>query len=144
MGIEIYKGKPIFYSLGELIMQSEGVQSFPAHAYERFGLSLEASPADFLDARSGNDTKGFIASPIYWESVIADCQFDDGRLAAVRLHPIELGYRKPRPQRGRPMMAEGEIANQIVSRLERLSLPFGTRLERTHDGAQVALEVAVA
>src|SRR5471030_432732 len=35
-GMEIYKGKPIFYSLGNFIGQNELVPKMPADAYERF------------------------------------------------------------------------------------------------------------
>src|SRR5258707_776019 len=36
LGIEIYKGRPIFYSVGNLIFENETVGFFPADAYERF------------------------------------------------------------------------------------------------------------
>ena len=42
MGIEIYKGKPIFYSVGNFIFQNETVGFFPADAYERFDLDLQS------------------------------------------------------------------------------------------------------
>ena len=44
IGIEIYGGKPILYSLGNLIFQNDTVDVFPAEAYERFGLGDEATP----------------------------------------------------------------------------------------------------
>ena len=49
LGIELYKGRPIFYSVGNLIMQNETLPFFPAIAYERFGLGHDATPADFQD-----------------------------------------------------------------------------------------------
>ena len=36
MGVEIYQGKPIFYSVGNFVFQNETVGFFPADAYERF------------------------------------------------------------------------------------------------------------
>ncbi|GIT43530.1 MAG: hypothetical protein Ct9H300mP11_14660 [Chloroflexota bacterium] len=39
-GIEIYKGRPIFYSLGNFIFQNESVLRLPDEAYRRFGLHM--------------------------------------------------------------------------------------------------------
>ena len=139
LGIEIYKGRPILYSLGDFIMENETVRFFPAHPYERFDLDPAATPADFLDARTDHDTKAHPAHAIYWESIVAECVFEAGQLARLDLHPIDLGWRKPRPQRGRPLLASGEVADRIVERLRELSRPFGTHIERRGTGASVAL-----
>lgn len=129
MGAEIYKGLPIFYSLGNFIFQNETIDAFPAEAYGRFGLSALSTPSEFLDARTGNDTRGFPASPQFWESLVAVCEFFGKTLSAVRLVPLDLGYGRPRAQRGRPMLARGKVAAGILGRFERLSRPFGTRIE---------------
>ncbi len=39
-GIEIYKNRPIFYSLGNFIFQNESVLRLPSEAYRRFNLVL--------------------------------------------------------------------------------------------------------
>lgn len=127
-GIEIYKGKPIFYSLGNFIFQNDLVYKHPQDIYDRFGLSLEATPADIYDTRSTNDTTGFPSDPVYWESVIAITHFEDGKLTEIELVPLCLGHEKPRPQRGRPFMARGEEALKILEDIKRLSEPFGTSI----------------
>src|SRR5918994_3649651 len=71
MGIEIYKGKPIFYSVGNFVFQNETVGFFPADAYERFDLDLKATPSDFLDARTNGGKKGHVAEPAYWGKMFA-------------------------------------------------------------------------
>lgn len=142
LGMEIYRGKPIFYSLGDFILQNETVQVFPSHSYERFDLDSDNTPADFLDARSGHETKAHPAHWIYWESVVGEVVFENGRLSAVNLHPIDMGWRRPRPQRGRPLLADGEIAERIVERVQALSAAFGTTIQRTGTGASVVLDQA--
>lgn len=145
-GIEIYQGKPIFYSLGNFVFQNDLVRKHPQEIYQRFGLSFTDTPADIYDTRSKNDTAGFPADPIYWESVVAvlemncpqgTCSSDNASDHAadgacirgrVRLIPIELGFKKPRPERGRPMIARGEKAVDILKRLEKLSRAFGTSM----------------
>ena len=69
MGVEIYQGKPIFYSVGNFVFQNETVGFFPADAYERFDLGLRATPSDFLDARTSGGKKGHPSDPAYWERI---------------------------------------------------------------------------
>ena len=136
LGVEIYKGRPILYSVGNFIFMNETVPFFPADAYQRFGLGPDATPADFLDARTGNDTKGHPAYPKFWQSVVGVCRFHKRALSEVRLYPIDLGHGRPRAQRGRPMLADAKIADDILDRLQRLSDVFGTRI-RKEDGVGV-------
>ncbi len=54
--------------------------------------------------------------------------FKARKLCELRLHPIELGFGLSRPQAGRPVLAEGEIARLAVERFQTLSAPFGTQV----------------
>jgi poly-gamma-glutamate synthesis protein (capsule biosynthesis protein) len=128
LGVEIYKGKPIFYSVGNLVFQNETVGFFPADAYERFDLDLKATPSDFLDARTNGGKKGHPAEPAYWENMFPVCEFSDKKLREIRIHPIDQGFGRPLPQRGRPMLAEGEVAERVLERLARLSNRYGTKV----------------
>jgi poly-gamma-glutamate capsule biosynthesis protein CapA/YwtB (metallophosphatase superfamily) len=129
LGIEIYKGRPIFYSLGSLVLENETVPVFPAEAYARFDLGPDATPADFLDARTGGGKKGHVAHAEFWENIAASCRFAGGKLAEIAIHPIDQGFGRPRPQRGRPVLAEAAMAERILTRLARLSQPYGTKVE---------------
>jgi poly-gamma-glutamate capsule biosynthesis protein CapA/YwtB (metallophosphatase superfamily) len=126
MGIEIYKGKPIFYSVGNFVFQNETVGFFPADAYERFDLDLRATPSDFLDARTNGGKKGHPSDPAYWENMFAVCKFAQSKLKEIDIHPIDQGFGRPRPQRGRPLLAEGEVAQRVIERVTRLSRRYGT------------------
>ena len=128
LGVEIYQGKPILYSLGNFIFQNDNVPAFPAEAYQRFGLGEQATPTDFLDARTGNETRGFPASAEYWHGLAATCDFRAGRLARLDLHPLDLGHGTPRAQRGRPVLAQGKVAAAILDRVKRLSARYRTEL----------------
>ena len=128
-GVEIYNGKPILYSLGNFIFQNDTVAWQPAENYDGQRLELGSTPADFYDARSANDTRGFPADEIYWESVVAQCEYVGGELTSLVLHPIDLGYGRSRSQRGRPLLAEGMVARRVLERVQRLSAPFGTKVD---------------
>ena len=130
-GIEIYKGKPIFYGLGDFIFQNETLLRQPPENYEPLGLKPEsgAGVGDFNDRRSNNDTTGFPADPYIWESVVAVPRFVGKKMTELKLYPISLGYKKPRPQRGWPMLAEPELSRKIIDDLKKFSAPFGTNIE---------------
>jgi poly-gamma-glutamate synthesis protein (capsule biosynthesis protein) len=133
LGIEIYKGKPIFYSVGNLIFQNETVGFFPADAYERFDLDFTATPSDFLDARTNGGKKGHPSDPAYWENMFAVCEFAGKKLKQIRVHPIDQGFGRPLPQRGRPLLADGEVANRVIERVKKLSERYGTKVVNRGD-----------
>ena len=128
-GIEIYQGKPIFYSMGNFIFQNETLLRLPSDNYERYDLDGNAHVADFNDARYENDTEGFPTLAENWESIIAVPTFRGGNLAELQLYPINLAYGAPRQVRGRPLFAERELAEKIIGDLQRLSKPYGTEIE---------------
>jgi poly-gamma-glutamate synthesis protein (capsule biosynthesis protein) len=129
-GIEVYHGRPILYALGNFVLHNDLIKWEPGDLYTRYGLGPEATTADVYDFRSGNDTRGMAIEPIRWQTVIATVGFRARCLAEIRLHPVDLGYSThKRSQRGRPVLAEGETAQEILCRLQRLCEPFGTRVE---------------
>ncbi|MFQ5790482.1 MAG: CapA family protein [Acidobacteriota bacterium] len=128
-GIELYRGKPILYSLGDFIFQNETLLRLPPENYERYGLGEDSHVADFNDARYDMDRTGFPARREIWESVIATAQWTKGELTRLELHPISLGFGQPRTVRGRPMLAGSELGGKIIGDLQRLSEPFGTTID---------------
>ena len=54
LGVEIYKAKPIFYSLGKFILQNETVKSFPGDAYESFNLDEKATSGRLVGCEDGS------------------------------------------------------------------------------------------
>ncbi|USG67622.1 CapA family protein [Brevibacillus ruminantium] len=128
-GIEIYKNRPIFYSLGNFIFQNETVSHLPSDFYEKYGLGQEHGVADAFDTRTQNNTKGLGVNPHVWESVLPYWTIEDGALKEIVLYPVELGFGQPRYQRGWPVLSE-KIS--ILEHLQELSEPYGTAI--TIDG----------
>ena len=127
-GIELYKGKPIFYSLGDFLMENETVELQPWENYNGVGLGNDALPGEFYAARNEQGGGSFPAQARYWEAFVAIPQFRSGRLAQIDLHPITLGFGLAVPQRGRPLAAKGELARKIITKTQELSKPFGTSI----------------
>lgn len=127
-GIEVYKGKPIFYSVANFIFENDLVELQPADNYEKVGLGDAALPADYYDKRSKNETVGFPADRKFWQSVVAEMVFNttDRSLKEIRVHPISLGFGQSRIKRGQPYPAPKSEADQIIKDLQELCAPFGT------------------
>jgi len=129
MAVEIYRGKPLLHGVGTFVFQIEGIRYLPAEAYERYGLDQRATTTDFYDHRYQGGTRGHAGDPLQWEQMFAICDFAGDELAEIRLHPIDLGAQRPRSQRGRPILADGEMGARILQRVARLSADYGTKVE---------------
>jgi poly-gamma-glutamate capsule biosynthesis protein CapA/YwtB (metallophosphatase superfamily) len=126
--VEMYKGKPIFYSLGDFIFQNETLMRLPSENYESYRLGATQHVNDFNDARYNFDKNGFPADPMIWEAVVAVPKFRGEQVIEIALHPITLGHGKARSVRGRPLFAEGALGQKILGDLTRLSAEFGTKI----------------
>jgi poly-gamma-glutamate synthesis protein (capsule biosynthesis protein) len=121
----------VFYGLGNLARQNETVSRLPTEIYERYDLGPEALPSDLYDTRVFEDDgtlRGVLQRPRYWETIVPRCTYEDGELVAVELYPVDLGMDEPRPRRGRPTLASGDRAAEIIDRLADLSAQFGTEI----------------
>ena len=124
-GIEIYKGKPIFYSLGNFIFQTEMVSAQPADAYANKNMPHDTFVGEYMANRSQNGTKGYCVLENIWRSVMAGFTAEDGKITQIRLYPITLCQGAPRSKMGIPHLAE---SNAVLHYLADLSKPFGTKI----------------
>ena len=139
-GIEIYRGKPIFYSLGDFIFQNETLDRLPYENYEQYQLGPNSHVADFNDARYDMDKRSFPANREVWEAVVATPRWQGEELVELVLHPITLGFGQPRWVRGRPMLATGELAQKIIEDIRARSEAFGTEIEFRNGVGRVKLK----
>lgn len=127
-GIEIYKNRPIFYSLGDFIFQNDTVEKQPTEFYNLYQLGHRNTTADGFDARSQNGTIGLAANQKVFESVIASFEMENGSISEIELTPISLGFEKNRAGKGKPKLADTEQGERILRDLQELSLEFGTTI----------------
>ena len=138
-GMELYRGRPVFYSLGNFIGQNELVPRLPADSYERFAAEPAMTPGQVYRLRTDGDRRGFPADRRYWETLVPMLAWRDGVVSGIDLIPVGLGLGERAHRRGRPRLATGEEAAGILDRFARLSAPFGTAIERHGDSARVCL-----
>jgi poly-gamma-glutamate synthesis protein (capsule biosynthesis protein) len=135
-GIEIYKGKPIFYSLGNFFYQDQLQQPMAEDLYETADAEAKSTTDAELGARF---VKTYFDSPVWYESVIAVSTFIAGRVSEIRLYPIDLGYSTRFANRGIPRLADPPVAARILERLQRLSRPYHTVIAVEHDVGVIRL-----
>ncbi len=139
-GIEIYKGKPIFYSVGNFIFQYEYLQRLPADDYESLSADRDMSAPEVFKQISADDTRSFPADRLYWETVLPIVTFEDRQLRSVELHPVSLGHGRAWPDRGFPMLADAGLGSEILDWMTQLSKPFGTEISVTDGVGRIAID----
>lgn len=125
-GIEIYKGKPIFYSLGNFVFQLDLLTPVGADLYEQYKMDGTTTTDAEFDATWNRLVFG---DAIWYQSVVTTSRFEKGKVAEIRLHPIDLRYTARGADRGVPVVASPPLAKTILDRVQRLSRPFGTRID---------------
>ncbi len=136
-GIQIYNGKPIFYSLGDFILQNENTPVAPEDFFEKYGFTSDDTLHEVYDKRSNHFTRGLSQSKIMFETVIPYWEMEDGVLQSIELMPVLLDFSVPRSRYGIPRINKNE---GIVERLKELSISFGTEIEVTDGVGKVRLD----
>jgi poly-gamma-glutamate synthesis protein (capsule biosynthesis protein) len=116
-GIEIYKGKPIFYGLAIFMFKPNILISQETATQNAY------PPMPYPEAPDPRPT----SPPIWYNSVMAATTFEGGKLREVRLYPIDL-LNTATKRRGVPHLAEGDKAREILETLQKDSAMFGTRI----------------
>ncbi|TAN22408.1 MAG: CapA family protein [Acidobacteria bacterium] len=125
-GIEIYKGKPIFYSLGNFFFELDDLELTAPAWMQREHLNAATTTDGEYEAY--HTAHNFGAN--YWyQSVVAVTGFEHGKLSEIRLYPVDLGYHRIPQDRGVPQLAPPAEARAILERLQKLSQPYGTHIE---------------
>ena len=129
-GVEIYRGRPIFYNLGSLLMEFEAGESIIApEMYESYGYSIDSRPSDLHSNRAKDSEGNFIgfnAERRFSENCLVQFDLENGELS-FSLIPFDLGMDRENPlQRGLPYPASAETARQIAENLTEYSRRYGT------------------
>ena len=136
-GIEIYKGKPIFYGLGEFYYQWQHFDSallsgsWPQSEGGGGGRGGRGGGAGGASAAESNVVDVRVSTglrPINFESLVTETKYDKGQLVEIRLYPTSGGWDGPISLLGMPRTAPAAMAQKILARVQELSKPFGTTI----------------
>ena len=123
--VEIYKNRPIFYSLGDFILQLYSVAVAPEDFYAKQGLTSDATVHELLKKRSNNFTRGLMEDPVMTEAIVPYWEMENGELTKLELLPVACRQKENKSASGLPVVAEEE---KIAERLARLSAPYGVKM----------------
>ncbi len=119
-GIEVYRGRPVFYSLGNFVFPDRALTAPAADGFEDAAMNV-LSPV----GAEGPPIVDF-SDDAWWQSAIALVRVEGGRVSRVELHPLDVGVGQDRRVRGIPAPAGPMAATAILARLRELSAPLGT------------------
>jgi poly-gamma-glutamate capsule biosynthesis protein CapA/YwtB (metallophosphatase superfamily) len=124
-GIEIYKNRPIFYSLGNFAFETETIDKLPSIYYDKWEVDYSLN-AESVHRIADNE---FNKIQTYWESFVPVIKIRNKIIYEILLYPISLGFGKSFGNKGTPYLADKITGKRILSRVSELSIPFKTVIE---------------
>ena len=129
--IEVYKDCPIFYSLGDFILQLYNIELAPAEFYAKVGVDGDATVHELLKTRSADFTRGLMTDPRMFLNVIPLWETEGTKLKTLRLLPLMGNMDGNKSEIGLPRICDAE---RVVSYLGKMSEPYGVKLTAAPDG----------
>lgn len=123
--LEIYKNRPIFYSLGNFVIHNECIPFAPEEMFHNQGMTSDATMRELFCDRSAGYTRGLMRDRRMLESVIPYFEMEAGKLTHLELMPIELRFGEPIWRSGNPRFSS---QHGIIERLAEMSAPYGTKI----------------
>lgn len=124
--IEIYNGKPIFYSLGDFVLHLENIEYAPEDYYKKYNLSSDANLYELFKTRTKNFTIGLQRKKVMMEAIVPLIEFEGKKLKSIEFATIELGFGKSHSQIGWPRITGDK---SIFDRFEAMCKPYGVNMK---------------
>jgi len=118
-GIEIYKGKPIFYSSGNFIYQWKTPDKVPAIVWSRDQETLSGYE-DTDRSQRGLDPRQET------ETILARLTIRDKKINKIEIFPVILNVKEP--AMGSPRLAGEKRGKEIIKYIQELSEPYKTEI----------------
>ncbi len=121
--IEIYKGKPIFYSIGNFIFQSDEVFCMPEDFREKYKLDKGLSPTQMVAARAALGNGGLHADAANFRSLIPYITYDESKVTDIKCYMLKLNE-----DNGMPYLADFDEQKIIFDYMCERCKPYGTEI----------------
>ncbi len=117
-GIELYKGRPIFYSLGDFIYQYRTPERIPVDLIHQRDIEMpRPQNVSVFDLRESQEVL---------ESVMVRMTLNQGKLKRIQLLPVTIDDEGP--LYGVPRLASTKRGAEILALMQKLSAPYGTKI----------------
>jgi poly-gamma-glutamate capsule biosynthesis protein CapA/YwtB (metallophosphatase superfamily) len=123
-GIEIYKGKPIFYGLASFSFSGQPAGTNMGGEPRLLSAPGPTGPPSDQSIRQ----LGGGVTLTMWESIFATTTWEGGKLKEIRIYPIDLNAAGKKPK-GVPSFAGPEMAKKILNEMKTMSAAFGTNVQ---------------
>jgi poly-gamma-glutamate synthesis protein (capsule biosynthesis protein) len=133
--VEIYNGKPIFYSLGNFIFQSDKVFCMPEDFREKYNMPHGLTAREQIAERAKLGNGGLHNDVNNFRSLMPIMDFEDGKLTSLTLYPLRLDMHT-----GFPSLASASEAKIIFDYLKDRNKQFGTVIEMKDSVIEVKLK----
>lgn len=129
--IEVYKDCPIFYSLGDFIVQLYNIEVAPDEFFAKYNLPHNETVHELLKTRSANFTRGLMTDRRMALTVVPLWETQDGKLKSLKLLPVESPLDGNKSEIGLPRKIKPD---DVVKYLGEMSEPYGVKLKADEDG----------
>ena len=131
-GIEIYKGRPIFYGLSTFLFQ--GYILATQDSRDARNLDPRFTSRGETETRLNGSPPPGVENPTgllgSWDvSILPVIRYSGGRVTEIRIYPIDVRRNAQAKQSGLPRIAPPELGRRILTLVRDLSAPFGTDVE---------------
>ncbi len=141
-GVEVYKGCPIFYNLGSLLMEFEAGESMISpEMYETYHLSPDAYPSDLHSNRAKKPDgtwNGFCSERRFSTNYLVALDIEEEK-ATYSIVPIDLDMRRENNlERGLPVISDPEEGRKFAEYLTEASERYGTVFAYREDAGSIS------
>ena len=124
--VEVYKEKPIFYSLGDFVIELYDVSIAPEDFYRSYGMDSNSPVIDLLEKRSAGFTRGLMEDDRMLETVIPYWETDsDKKLTKMTFMPVKASKGEGKILEGLPRPAKN---TDFMQEFSRMSEPYGVNI----------------
>lgn len=144
-GVELYQGKPIYYSIANLFFRPYDMDYYPVEYYERLNLdkNLSAQEAEYVRCKGG--TIGLFTQSYAFRCLAPVIEWDDdGNVIKAAALPLGLGFNDPKETKGFPRIANAEETELLYQQLKNTCEPYGTKVTIDEDGLLVFTRIEEA
>lgn len=129
--VEVYRDCPIFYSLGDFVLQLYNIAFAPEDFFQKYGLNSDATVHELLKTRSNSFTRGLMEERRMFISVIPYWEAEGGKLTKLRLIPAEAAMKGHKSEIGLPRLAKNL---DWFDTFAASCAPYGVRMHVAEDG----------
>ncbi len=133
--VEFYKGKPIFYCMGNFFFRPFDMPEYPNEWYELYRMDKSLTPHEAEQRRTKNGTIGLVTQRYCYRGLAPVLEWDEsGKLVTCAALAVGLGFDDPAETRGFPRIAGKEDTEALFEQMKLLCEPYGTKVTLEEDG----------